>query len=89
MCAVLWAASVQEDEGVPLGYADMPEHGGHLGLLEHLDLEVTVADLVGLGGIRAQFFTRTPNPSNAIRVRFVRYRNVPLLKFILQNSKSF
>ena len=28
----------------------MPEHGGHLGLLEQLNLSVAVADLVGLGG---------------------------------------
>ena len=48
--AVLQAATVQEDEGVLSGYADILEHGGHLGLADHLDLALAVADLVGLGG---------------------------------------
>ena len=49
--AVLRAATVQEDEGVPSGYADILEHGGHLALVDHLDLALAVADVVGLGGV--------------------------------------
>ena len=48
--AVLRAATVQEDEGAPSGYADILEHGGHLGLADQLDLALAVADLIGLGG---------------------------------------
>ena len=50
MWAVLQAATVQEDKGVPSGYADILEHGGHFALVGHLDLALAVSDLVGFGG---------------------------------------
>ena len=48
LCAVLQATVVQEDKVAISGDTDVLEHGGHLALVEHLDLHVAVADLVEL-----------------------------------------
>ena len=48
LCAVLEAAVVQEDEDSTPIDADIVKHGSNLGLIQHLDLRVTVADFLKL-----------------------------------------
>ena len=43
MCDVIWAATVQEDEGVP-------SEDAYILLVDHLDLALAVTDLIGIGG---------------------------------------